>query len=39
MITNIIDEFKLILGEISWMDNESKQKAYDKVRLSKIISL
>lgn len=31
MIQNIISEFKLILGEIDWMDGESKAKAYDKV--------
>lgn len=31
MIESIISEFKVILGEIDWMDGESKAKAYDKV--------
>ncbi len=31
MILNIQKEFKLMLSEIEWMDEESKAKALDKV--------
>ncbi len=39
MIENIKNEFKIILAQSEWMDDESKEKALDKVNIIIIIIL